>query len=66
MKLGRRILAVLDETGAREPGLLQRMLRATDAEYQRAIGWLCLKGLVVFRGRTKGRVIARNGRRMAA
>jgi hypothetical protein len=42
-----------------------RGLAASQAEFERAVGWLFLKGLVVFKGKTSGRKLARNGRRMA-
>ena len=64
MKLGTRILSLLTETGPREPALLQRILRAERADYERAIGHLVLKGLIVFRGMTNGRRIHLNGRRV--
>jgi len=63
MKLGRRILAVLD-LGPRKLNV-RRGLAKSQGEFERAIGWLFLKGLVVFKGRTSGRLLARNGRRMA-
>lgn len=63
-RLAHRILGLIDETGPREPGLLQRILRAGAADYERAIGQLVLKGMIVFRGRTNVRTIHRNGRRM--
>lgn len=63
MKLGHRILNVLD-TGARKPNVL-RGLAKSQAEFERAIGWLFLGGFVVWKGKTSGRVLARNGRRMA-
>jgi hypothetical protein len=64
MRLGKRILGVLD-TGPRKLNVL-RGLAETQAEFERAIGWLFIKGFVMFRGRTSGRLLARNGRRMAA
>lgn len=63
LKLARRILNVLRDTGPREPMLLQRILRAERAEYEQAIGYLVLKGLIVFRGMTTARKIHLNGRR---
>lgn len=33
------------------------------ADFERAIGWLFLKGMIVSQGKTSGRLIARNGRR---
>lgn len=64
VNLPRRILAVLEETGKREPALLRRMFsRFSDAEFQRAIGYLVLKGLILFRGQTTGRTVGINGRR---
>lgn len=63
MKLGKRILRVLDY-GPRKPNVL-RGLAKSQADFERAIGWLFLKGYVVFRGKTNGRLLARNGRRMA-
>ncbi len=63
MKLARRILNVLD-TGPRKLNVL-RGLAESQADFERAIGWLFIKGLVVFQGRTSGRLLARNGRRMA-
>jgi hypothetical protein len=65
MKLTTRILNVLEETGPREPALLQRILRAGAADYERAIGHLALKGFIVFRGKTCGRKVGINGRRKA-
>lgn len=62
MKLGHRILKVLD-TGPRKPNVL-RGIAKTQADFERAIGWLFLRGMVVFKGKTSGRVLARNGRRM--
>lgn len=64
MRLGNQILRVLD-TGPRKPNVL-RGLATSQAEFERAIGWLFLKGFVVFVGKTSGRLLARNGRRMAA
>lgn len=64
MKLARRMLAVIDEGGPREQGLMQRILRAPTPEFERAVGYLVLKGMIVFRGKTSGRKICRNGRRM--
>lgn len=64
MRLGYRILSVLD-SGPRKTNVL-RGLAKTQAEFERAIGWLFLKGFVVFKGKTTGRMLARNGRRMAA
>jgi hypothetical protein len=61
-KLGHRILNVLD-TGPRKLNVL-RGLAKTEPEFERAIGWLFIKGLVVFTGKTSGRLLARNGRRM--
>jgi hypothetical protein len=66
VKLTRRIVNVLAETGPREPALLQRILRAARADYERAIGFLVLRGLIEFRGRTSGRKVRLNGRRAAA
>lgn len=63
MRLGHRILAVLDD-GPRKTNVL-RSLAKTQAEFEQAVGWLFLKGLVVFKGKTNGRKLARNGRRMA-
>ena len=63
MKAAYRILRTLD-TGARKPNVL-RGLATTQAEFERAIGWLFLRGFVVFKGKTSGRLLARNGRRMA-
>lgn len=60
--LERRILAVLDETGPRSP-MWFRHMAPSDREYQRAIGALVLRGMVLIKGRTSGRVIAINGRR---
>lgn len=64
MTLGRQILRVLD-SGPRKTNVL-RGLAASQAEFERAVGWLFLKGFVVFKGRTSGRLLARNGRRMVA
>lgn len=63
-----RILNVLD-TGPRKTNVLLGVAKArgfTVADFERAIGWLFLKGLVVFKGKTSGRLLARNGRRMVA
>ena len=68
MRLAHRLLNVLD-TGARKANVLLGVAKArgfTQADFERAIGWLFLKGLVEFKGRTSGRLLARNGRRMAA
>lgn len=65
MKLTTRIQNVLRDTGPREPALLQRLLRAERKDYERAIGHLVLKGLIVFRGMTTGRKVYLNGRRAA-
>lgn len=56
-----RILRTLD-SGPRKVNVL-RGLAATAGEFERAIGQLVLKGLIVFRGMTKGRLIHLNGRR---
>ena len=67
MRLALRILNVLD-TGPRKTNVLLGVAKArgfTVGDFERAIGWLFLKGLVVFKGRTSGRLLARNGRRMA-
>lgn len=63
MKLARQILRVLD-TGPRKTNVL-RGLAKSQFEFERAVGWLFLHGFVVFKGRTNGRLLARNGRRMA-
>lgn len=63
MKEARRILNVLD-TGPRKPNVL-RGLAPSQEVFERAIGFLFLKGLIVAKGKTSGRKIARNGRRMA-
>jgi hypothetical protein len=65
VKLARRIVKVLEETGPREPALLQRILRAARSDYERAVGHLVLKGLILFRGKTSGRKVHLNGRRAA-
>lgn len=68
MRLAHRLLGVLD-TGPRKLNVLLGVAKArgyTQAYFERAIGWLFLKGMVVFKGRTSGRLLARNGRRMAA
>lgn len=59
--LERRILAVL-EVGPRPPQWF-RWMATTKTEYERAIGSLALRGMVLFKGRTSGRVMAINGRR---
>lgn len=64
MNLGRRILRVLD-SGPRKANVL-RGLATSQAQFERAIGWLFLGGFVVWQGKTNGRLLARNGRRMAA
>ena len=61
LALERRILDVLD-VGPRPPMFLDYMA-PTKAEYERAIGSLVLKGMIVFKGRTSGRRMAINGRR---
>ena len=62
--LVRRILAVL-EMGPR-PAYWCRFMATGAKEYERAIGHLVLRGLIVFKGKTSGRVMAINGRRKAA
>lgn len=62
--LERRILTLL-ELGPR-PAMFCEYMAAGRKEYQRAIGSLVLKGLIVFRGKTSGRRIAINGRRRKA
>ena len=65
MTLATRILDVLD-TGPRKPSVLRGVAKArgfTQADFERAIGWLFLKGMIVAQGKTSGRLIARNGRR---
>lgn len=63
MKVAHRILRVLD-LGPRKPTVI-RGLCESQAQFERAVGWLFLRGFVVFKGRTSGRKLARNGRRMA-
>lgn len=63
MKEARRILNVLD-TGPRKPNVLRGLVES-DEMFERAIGWLFLRGFIVAKGKTSGRTIARNGRRMA-
>lgn len=66
MRLAYRIIGVLD-TGPRAPRILAALAKSKGfkvADFERAIGWLFLKGLVVFQGKTSGRLLARNGRRM--
>jgi hypothetical protein len=68
MKLANTILSVLD-TGPRSTRILEGVAKAkghTAADFQRAIGYLFLKGLILAKGQTSGRRIARNGRRMQA
>ena len=65
MRLAHRLLSVLD-TGPRKPSVLRGVAKArgfTQADFERAIGWLFLKGMVVFKGKTSGRLLALNGRR---
>lgn len=62
--LVRRILSVLD-MGPRPP-MFCRYMAAGDKEYERAIGHLVLKGKVVIKGKTSGRLMAINGRRRKA
>lgn len=62
--LERRILAVLD-MGPRPP-LWFRSMAPTKNEFERAIGALMLRGVVLFKGKTSGRVITLNGRRTKA
>ena len=50
--------------GPRKANVL-RGLAETQADFERAIGWLFLGGFIVAKGKTSGRLIARNGRRMA-
>lgn len=64
MKEARRILRVL-ATGPRKPNVL-RGLAATQGAFERAIGWLFLRGFIVSRGKTKGKTIGLNGRRRPA
>lgn len=61
--LARRILNVLD-IGPRPPRWC-RWMAPSDKEFERAIGALALRGMVVFKGKTSGRVMAINGRRRA-
>ena len=65
MRLAHKILGILD-SGARKPRILAAYSKATgftQAQFERAIGWLFLKGFIVAKGKTSGRLIARNGRR---
>lgn len=62
-RCARRILNVLD-TGPRKPNVLSG-LATSRSEFEQAIGQLFLGGFVLWRGRTKGRLLALNGRRTA-
>lgn len=62
--LERRILAVLD-IGPRPPQWF-RWMAPTKKEYERAIGAMVLRGVVLIKGKTSGRVMAINGRRRKA
>lgn len=57
MKLGWRIYNVL-ETGPRSANVL-RGLAKSQAEFERAIGWMFLRGMVTAIGKTAGRKLAR-------
>lgn len=62
--LERRILNVLD-TGPRPPMYCSYMA-TSKKEYERAIGALVLRGMIIFTGRTSGRRMGINGRRSGA
>ena len=59
-----RLLRVLD-TGPRKPSILEAFASHegySREDFERAIGWLFLKGMVVFKSRKRWRLLARNGR----
>ncbi len=62
--LERKILGVL-ENGKRAPQFCA-YFAPNQKEYQRAVGALVLRGLILFKGRTRGRVMTLNGRRRKA
>lgn len=61
--LEKRILNVLD-VGPR-PVQWFRSFAPSQAEFERAIGALVIRGVALIKGRTSGRVLAINGRRRA-
>lgn len=61
-RCAKRILRMLD-TGPRKLTVCRGLAR-DQAEFERGIGQLFLKGFVVFTGKTNGRLLSRNGRRM--
>lgn len=57
MKLAGQLYRVL-ETGPRKPNVL-RGLAKSQAEFEQAIGWLFLAGVVKWVGQKRGRLLAR-------
>ena len=62
--LVKRITTMLKDTGPRPPQWF-RSFAASKAVFEQAIGQLFLRGLVLFKGKTSGRVMRLNGRRSA-
>lgn len=53
-----RILRVLKDGGPRKPNILQAMLRASAARFERAVGQLFIAGVVRWVSRKRWRMLA--------